>query len=84
MFKRKYRVGKQQDRLLQYLQDKDWVTPLNIINDCWIVHYNEPIRKLRNKWYKIEETEKIKKNRHWDKIRYTRYKLHGNNLDYNY
>lgn len=66
----------QKERLLNLLQNNwnNYVSVWDIITKCHICHYTQVISDLRDLWYIIENKVEWKV-KHWEKVKYSWYKL---------
>ena len=66
-------MGKQHERILQYLDEFGSITPMEAFSDLGITKLSTRIGEMIRKGVKIEKTMEVSKNRFGEKVSYMRY-----------
>lgn len=69
----------QRAKILQYLYDNEWITPLDALREFGCMRLAARIGELIRDGYPIESELITDKNRYGDSVRYARYRLAGFN-----
>lgn len=66
-------MGKQHERILQYLDEFGSITPMEAFSDLGITKLSTRIGEMIRNGVKIEKTMEVSKNRFGEKVSYMRY-----------
>lgn len=66
-------MGKQHERILQYLDEFGSISPMEAFSDLGITKLSTRIGEMIRKGVKIEKTMEVRKNRFGEKVSYMRY-----------
>ena len=72
-------LGKQEQRVLEYMQRNNTINPLQSWVECGVYRLSAVIFNLKKKGYEIKSNRRVTTNRFDEEVRFAEYLLEGKN-----